>query len=275
MRNQELKPTAEAACLPASRFRVEANWASDRGNVRSVNEDSACVVVPDNEAERERKGVLLVVADGMGGHQGGELASRMIVERVQAEYYRISADPGSALAGAVRAANREVLVYTRQNPQFAGMGATCVAAAVARGLAWLAHVGDSRLYLVRGGGAYRMTQDHSAAMELVRLGVLTLDQADHHENRNLILRAVGTRQDLEISTWKQPFPLQVGDRLVLCSDGMYESIPDREIAELSATNNATAACAALVQLALERDGTDNITVAVLRVLDMEGAQWGN
>jgi PPM family protein phosphatase len=105
--------------------------------------------------------------------------------------------------------------------------------------------------------------------------VLTLDQADHHENRNLILRAVGTRQDLEISTWKQPFPLQVGDRLVLCSDGMYESIPDREIAELSATNNATAACAALVQLALERDGTDNITVAVLRVLDMEGAQWGN
>ncbi len=266
MPEQELKPTSETACLAPSAYTLEAEWASDRGKVRPLNEDCACVVIPEDPVEHERKGVLLVVADGMGGHEGGELASRMTVERVRGSYYRGHADPGTALVDAVRAANREVLDHARRNPQLAGMGTTCVAAAVAGARAWVAYVGDSRLYLVRGGSAYRMTQDHSAAMQLVTNGLLTLDQADHHEDRNVILRAVGTSPQIEISSWQKPFTLQAGDRLVLCSDGMYETIPDQEIAALCAANSAATTCAALMKLALERDGTDNITVAVLRVL---------
>jgi protein phosphatase len=169
----------------------------------------------------------------------------------------------------MRAANLEVLEYARRNPQLAGMGTTCVAAAICGGKAWVAHVGDSRLYLVRGGRAYRMTQDHSAAMELVTKGLLTLGQADHHEDRNVILRAVGTRPQVEISSWPEPFSLMLQDRLVLCSDGMYETVPDEELAEICASRSAAEACAMLVSVALERDGADNITVAVLRVVDAD------
>jgi serine/threonine protein phosphatase PrpC len=146
------------------------------------------------------------------------------------------------------------------------MGTTCTAVALVNGSAWLAHVGDTRLYLIRDGSAYRMTQDHSATMDLVKRGLLTLSEADHHEERNVILRAVGTRDQLDAATWKDPFPVHPGDRLLICSDGFYEMVPDEEIGRIcSAAPDSVQACEALLNTALERDGSDNITVAVLRV----------
>jgi protein phosphatase len=214
----------------------------------------------------ERKGILMVVADGMGGHEGGELASRMTVDRVCRAYYEEDSDPQTALTGALHQANLEVLQHARANPQLAGMGTTCTAMAVVQGGAWLAHVGDTRLYLVRDGGAYRMTQDHSATMDLVKQGLLTLSEADHHEERNVILRAVGTREHVEATTWKDPFPVQPGDRLVICSDGFYETVADEEIGRICSSSGRSAQiCEALLNLALERDGSDNLTVAVLCV----------
>jgi len=135
---------------------------------------------------------------------------------------------------------------------------------VINGGAWLAHVGDTRLYLVRDGSAYRMTQDHSATMDLVKRGLLTLAEADHHEERNVILRAVGTRDRVEALTWKEPFPVRAGDRLLVCSDGFYENVPDEEIGRICSQETASVqACEALMNIAMERDGSDNITVAVL------------
>jgi len=108
-------------------------------------------------------------------------------------------------------------------------------------------------------------------MELVKRGLLTLDEADRHEERNVILRAVGTRERVEVSTWEDPFPLHAGDCLVVCSDGMYATVPDREIADICGRcRPAAEACAELLQVALDRDGSDNITVAVLRVLALGG-----
>ena len=261
-----LRPTAEASTLAPVRLAFEASFRSDRGKVRPINEDSACVTVPDDPGVLGRKGVLMVVADGMGGHEGGEKASGMTVERVRAEYYASAAGPERALEGAMQAANREVLRYARENPGLAGMGTTCTAVAAADGAAWLGHVGDSRLYLVRGGAAYRMTQDHSATMEMVKQGLITLAEADRHEGRNVILKAVGTRESLEVSGWKDPFPLHAGDLLVLCTDGLYESIPDEDFARLcGGCAVSDEVCEALLGAALERDGSDNITVAALRV----------
>ncbi|MBZ5723540.1 MAG: protein phosphatase 2C domain-containing protein [Acidobacteriia bacterium] len=266
MPQQRSKATAGCHWLPFDRFAVDAGCRSDRGRIRPLNEDSVCVVVPEDPEMLSAKGVLMVVADGMGGHEGGELASSMAVERVRADYYRGASNPGRALAAAFERANQDVFDHARRHPKLAGMGTTCTAAAVVNGFAWLAHVGDSRLYLVRGGSAYRMTQDHSATMELVNRGLLTLAEADRHEERNVILRALGTHERLEVATWKDPFPLHTGDRLVLCSDGLYETIPDDELGDICTRQGTSAqACDALLRTALDRDGTDNITVAVLYV----------
>ncbi len=271
MPQQRVKTTAEIQCPQIGRFAVEASCRSDRGRIRPFNEDSVCVVTPENPEVLSAKGALVMVADGMGGHKGGGLASSMAVERVRTDYYLGDSNPGRALATAFESANREVFDYARRHPEMAGMGTTCTAAAVVNGFAWMAHVGDSRMYLVREGRAYRMTQDHSAIMELVNRGLLTLAEANRHEERNVILRALGTRERLEVATWRDPFPLRAGDRLMLCSDGLYETIPDDELGEICARQETSAqACDALLRTALERDGTDNITVAVLRVAPANG-----
>lgn len=252
---------------PTESLRVEGACLSDRGKVRPLNEDSVSVVIPENPDLLRRMGVLGVVADGMGGHEGGELASRMTVDRVSQSYYDAAAPPNESLTGALRAANFEVLAHAREHPQLTGMGTTCTAVAVVDGAACLAHVGDSRLYLARSGDIWRMTQDHSAAMQLVAQGLLTLAEADHHEQRNVIVRAIGTRERVEIDGWKQPFPLIANDVLVLCTDGMYETVGDAEIAAACASSpDPQAVCRMLLTLALDRDGRDNISVAVLRVV---------
>jgi serine/threonine protein phosphatase PrpC len=266
MSERKARATAESHRLPFTSFAVDASCVTDRGHVRPLNEDSGCVLLPLDPTVLHAKGVLMVVADGMGGHEGGELASRIAVDRVRATYYAEWAPPERALTAAFDAANEAVFDYARRHPQLAGMGTTCTAVAVIDGLAWLAHVGDSRLYLIRGGRAYRMTQDHSTTMELVNRGLLTLAEAGTHEERNVILRALGTHERLEAATWKHPFPLHAGDRLVLCSDGLYQSIPDDELGRICARHASSSdACRALLDTALERDGTDNITVAVLSV----------
>jgi PPM family protein phosphatase len=271
MPQQRLKTTAEFHRLPFDRFAVEASCRSDRGRIRPLNEDSVCVVVPENPDFLSAKGVLMVVADGMGGHEGGELASSMAVERVRTDYYSGASSPGHALAAAFHGANRDVFDYARRHPDLAGMGTTCTAVAVVNGFAWMAHVGDSRIYLVREGSAYRMTQDHSVTMELVNRGLLTLAEASRHEERNVILRALGTRERLDVATWNDPFPIHARDRLVLCSDGLYETILDDELGDICTRHGTSAqACEALLRTALDRDGTDNITVAVLCVAPANG-----
>jgi protein phosphatase len=263
---RKARVTGETRCLAYARLAMDASYLSDRGHERPLNEDSAEVVTPQDAEVMDRKGILMVVADGMGGHEGGELASRMTVDCICRAYYEAHDEPPTALTEALNKANREVLDYARQHPHLAGMGTTCTAVVVVNGSAWLAHVGDTRLYLVRGGNAYRMTQDHSATMDLVKQGLLTLSEADHHEERNVILRAVGTRDQVEATTWKDPFPLQPGDRLLICSDGFYETVPDEEIGQIcSVPSGSRQICEALLKVALERDGSDNITVAVLAV----------
>jgi protein phosphatase len=227
-------------------------------------------VQPSDEATRERRGVLAVVADGMGGHAAGEIASGLAVETVRTRYYEAPGTPTEALRSALADANRVIYEHARANENESGMGTTCVALVVCGSLAAVASVGDSRLYLVRAGGIYRMTVDDSTVGDLVRRGVLTNAEARHHADRNVLSRALGTHGDVPINTWEEPFPVRQDDTFVLCSDGLTDLVADEEILEGTTHPNGEI-CQHLIDLAKRRGGNDNITVAVLR-LEPQGAR---
>ncbi len=250
---------------------AQASVVTDAGARRKSNEDCGRVVSPQEPEELARKGVLVIVADGMGGHEGGEVASELAVRMVAEGYASAETDPQAALVQAFQAANSEIYHLARRHRQLAGMGTTCTAVAVVNGMAYSAHVGDSRAYLVRADRIYRMTEDHSVTMALVREGLLTLKEARDHDQRNVILRAMGTHPELEVATWDAPFALRPGDRLVLCSDGLHDSLTDPEIGAIAGSREPYEACSQMLKLALERVCKDNVTVAVLRTYAPEGA----
>jgi serine/threonine protein phosphatase PrpC len=238
---------------------------TDAGPVRLANQDSVAVVLPEDLRQLAERGVLTVVADGMGGHEGGEVASGIAAARVAEAYYAAPGSPQDALLKAFEVANREIYEMARTHPRLIGMGTTCTAVAVVNGLAYSAHVGDSRLYLIREGHIYQMTEDHSATMEMVRHGMLTLAEARSHDERNVILKAMGTRPELDTAHWSAPFPARENDRLLLCSDGLYERIEDHELADITSSRTPIDGCRELIRLAVERQSTDNVSAVVLEV----------
>ncbi len=173
------RPTAPGI-IPLSVF---GSSLTDVGAVRTSNEDSIRVVLPQELPRLRSKGVLAVIADGMGGHEGGEVASSMATTRVGDCYYQEPGDPQQSLLRAFETANHEIYQHARKHSKLTGMGTTCTAVAVVNGMAYSAHVGDSRVYLVRDDQIYCMTEDHSAPMELVKQGMLTLAEARTHEEQ--------------------------------------------------------------------------------------------
>jgi protein phosphatase len=246
-------------------FIVSASSMSDAGCVRESNEDYCTVVHPADPDVFEHKGVLIVVADGVGGSQAGEVASRAAVECITRSYYESSEDPHKALARAFEEANQEIYRLSQLRSDFIGMGTTGTALALRGQVAYSAHVGDSRLYLVRSRSIYQMTEDHSIVKELVKQGTLTPEEARHHPDRNLIFRALGNHATVKVASWEQALPVRVGDCFVLCSDGLYDTVTDDEICEAAQQTHTAAACEVLVSTARLRGGRDNITVAIARV----------
>jgi protein phosphatase len=220
----------------------------------------------------ERKGLLLIVADGMGGHSAGEVASNLAVNWISRAYYDDPREPQAALTGAVEEANRTIFETAQGDENLRGMGTTCTALVLQNGSAIAAHVGDSRLYLVRDQAIYLMTEDHSAVMEMVKRGFISLEAARHHPDKNIILRALGSQPEVEVSTWEQPFPVREGDAFLVCSDGLYDLVEDDEIRQTVLSSSPHSACEKLIALAKNRGGHDNITVGIvsLRPIGNEG-----
>jgi protein phosphatase len=235
---------------------------SDVGCHRQVNEDCFRYTEPQGTD----KGALAIVADGMGGHAAGDIASRMAVEIIDQLYYAQAGAAPSALERAFREANRMIYKASQSDLRLNGMGTTCTALALRKGLAVCAHIGDSRLYLVRGGAIYLMSEDHSAVMEMVRRGTLSRETARGHADRNIILRALGTRPEAEVAIWREPFPVRDGDCFVLCSDGLSDPVSDEEIKHAVLSAEPASACDQLIELAKERGGHDNITVGALKLV---------
>ena len=264
MMEKSVKPTATRRA--AVTFETAASVQTDKGCVREINEDSGRLVRPSHPALLAEKGMLLVVADGMGGHSAGEVASQMAVEVVSRLYYETPGEPGAALRHAVEEANRRIHAAAAADESKHGMGTTCTALALRGDMAFAAHVGDSRLYMLRGGRLYQLSEDHSAVNEMVKLGLITKEQARTHEEKNVILRALGTSPEVEVSVL-EPFPVHEGDQYLLCSDGLHDLVLDDEIASvLAGAEDIHAAGERLIALAKARGGHDNITVGIIAIV---------
>lgn len=248
-------------------FEIDAAALTDVGLCRTTNEDA--VKVMRVTFDDSRSGIVAIVADGMGGHSAGDVASRIAVSVVEEELQRTGRFSPDALRRALVTANRAIFDVAARDTRFRGMGTTCTVIAVCEAEAHCAYVGDSRVYLCRGGQAYTMTRDHSSVGQMVADGLLTPEQARLHADRNVLLRALGTARDVDVTTWEDAFPLRAADRLVVCTDGVYGTMTDGELAAAATEGSARDACGGLVALARARGGHDNITTAVITV---EGAR---
>jgi PPM family protein phosphatase len=246
---------------------IEVSSQSDIGCVRQNNEDSFGYWEPDDDEQFLRKGRLAVVADGMGGYEGGQEASRLAVETMVAVYRDFGGDnPQEALAEALQAAHDHIRQFSFLHPEFRGMGTTCTAAAIVQDTLHYVHVGDTRLYLIRNGQITKVTRDHSYVGRLVEAGMISPEEAEKHPQRNILTSALGTHPDLIVDSPRHPEPLHPEDVLLICTDGLWGLVRDAEILDSVEDRTAEQAGRALVALARERGGPDNITVEILRLL---------
>ena len=231
---------------------IEVSSASDIGRVRTSNEDSYGVFSP----------AVYVVADGLGGHAAGEVASRMVVAAVHDMANEGGVLDTASLQSAILRANAQVLTAAVNNSSYEGMGSTATVLHIdeGAGMAYYAHVGDSRLYLLRHGVFRQVSRDHSYVEELVARGELSEAEAQHHPRKNLLLRAVGVEEYLHVDG--DSFPLESGDRLLLATDGLTNMVDDRELAALLG-GDFTGVAERMVECALVGGGSDNITAIAL------------
>jgi protein phosphatase len=244
---------------------------TDVGVVRDHNEDFIGHYLPANPEESRNRGWLFIVADGVGGHDRGEVASQTAVESVIAGFMDMPrGEPLTAcLPRIVQKANVKVYEAGRAaSPGGVSMATTIVACALRYDRAVIAHVGDSRCYLIRHGIAQQLTRDHTVVADQVRLGILTAEEAMESEKRHLLSRSLGN--DLFVNVEIDDHQVHTDDALLLCSDGLYGSVRPTDLANIVAFNPDPATAAAkLVELAKERDGGDNISVQLIRVRDVE------
>ncbi len=231
--------------------------------MRTRNEDSV-LTEPVNSAEATAHGWLGIVADGLGGHRRGDLASQLTVQTTRDTFYARSHAryTPERLRAAVERANEVVLHTGEKSEATTDMASTITAAVIQGPKLTIAQVGDSRCYLIRNSRLRQITHDHSLVDELVRSGELTPEEAQHHPNRNVITRALGTRPTVEVDLFEED--LHDEDVVVLCSDGLYRVVDESEIARALVSEPQQAA-ETLVALANQRGAPDNVTVVIIRV----------
>ncbi|MBX3443094.1 MAG: serine/threonine-protein phosphatase [Planctomyces sp.] len=241
---------------------------SDIGLRRQNNEDSSATHICHDEGEFDHRGHLFVVADGMGGHAVGELASQMAVEAVPHTWFKVPGhDPREALRVSITAANKLINERGSQNRDFLRMGTTCTALALTPRGAVIGHVGDSRCYRIRRDRIDQLTFDHSLQWEMQRQNRRLANEAAMLEHRNIITRSLGPEPSVDVDM-EGPFLVLPGDIFVLCSDGLSGEVKDEEIGALAGELSPAQACRMLVHLANLRGGADNCTVTVVRVGDL-------
>jgi len=247
---------------------VKVAGLTDQGRARSNNEDAIWV---------DQKLGLLIVADGMGGHQGGEVASGMAIQTIPSNFGQLAkagtageivdqrfSEATNRLGFCMKMANQLIFEAAKRYPKDHGMGTTCTAALIRDGQLSLAHVGDSRCYLIRNGQLEQLTQDHSLVMEQVRHGLLSKDDERVQSGQNILTRSLGTEAEVKIDL--EEHPLFAGDILVLCSDGLDKEMKNDEILQVvKETPDPAELTRRLVDLANAAGGRDNITVGVARI----------
>lgn len=254
-------------------MKMDCYGLTDVGRKREKNEDSLLVNADLG---------LFMVADGMGGHLGGEYASRIAVKTVEETLVQLVQDPEATLATdsifdrtdsgellkyALRVASQRIYEEACRNTNLRGMGTTAVALFIRDGKGYIAHVGDSRAYLVKNGEIRQLTADHSLVAEQLRAGFITEDELKHHKFKNIITRSVGFQNEVEIDLLIRD--LEAGDRFLLCSDGLTNLVEDPDLHKIVSKNQPKEACKKLIDLANKRGGDDNVTVVIANVLSPE------
>lgn len=212
--------------------------------------------------------LLALVADGMGGHAAGEVASGLAADILVDAYGGVApANPVHWLEQSFNQANAMILEAATLDPDCARMGTTLTALIISGGKLWFAHIGDSRLYHIRGRKIESLTQDHSLAMQHVYSGMISVAEAAKHPDRNVLTQAMGIDPEIEIDVSIEPITLHGEDAFLLCTDGLYDLVADDEIAEILAYKTPDRACRKLVELAKSRGAHDNVTLCIIKVRD--------
>lgn len=244
---------------------LQVHFLSDVGKKRGHNEDSCLLCAPESSVDAGEQGYLFSIADGMGGASAGEFASRLALKTLCDEYYQSAeGQTPERLQRALESANQSIFEAAEHSPEYYGMGTTVSAVVIKGSCAYIAQVGDSRVYVSRENHrVQQLTDDHSLVAEQVRGGYLTQEEANNHALRHLITRAVGIREQL--STDLFAFRLKEGDTLLICSDGLTNVVSDDDVEDAMRLSNLQGAARVLVGRALEGGGPDNISVALIRV----------
>jgi serine/threonine protein phosphatase PrpC len=270
--------TVLAGRVEGELVQIASSGLTDVGRVRTNNEDSFRIVEPLS---------LFILSDGMGGEAHGEIASAMAVETISEYLAEPKQDSGETLHGeatdnfslntkrlksAVHLANLKIYQSAQKNPEQRGMGATLTVVWLEDAKLSIAHVGDSRAYLLRSGNLQQLTNDHSLVAEQVRRGLITPQQAEESEMQSVLLRALGAHPDVEVDV--DEVAVVPNDVLLLCSDGLTRMVTEPEIAgTLQAETNPASAAQKLIELANGNGGLDNVTVIVARFQDESPKGW--
>ena len=237
---------------------------SDTGRTRKENQDHFGYYIPKKN-RIDKKGMLMTVADGMGGHTGGKTASDIAVKVLMSEYYKGPGGIIDSLENAVIQANHDVFTEGKKD-ELRGMGTTLTTVVLRSNEMYFAHVGDSRGYLIRDNEIQQFTEDHSYVQSLIKAGVITEDEAHTHPERNKITRAIGINEDVKVDLSKNPKILKDGDYLLLCSDGLHGVVPEDEILNTFMTfKDPDLICRKLIEMANDQGGPDNITTLIARI----------
>ncbi len=244
--------------------RLKTALKTDRGKIRQHNEDDAGIFT-----EKEDR-VLAVVCDGMGGHLAGDVASRMAVSALRAVWEQtkdipaLPAESEAWLKEQITAVNQKIFDHSRAHEECQGMGTTVVCALYTGKTLTVAHIGDSRCYLLHNESFTQLTEDHSLVNELVRTGGISKEDAEHHPRKNVLTKALGT--DPEVAVEAHSFEIEPGDKVLLCSDGLTNKVDDEKLKEmLQSASSLEEKAEQLVQMANDNGGEDNITVALLEL----------
>lgn len=247
------------------RLQVSFGNKSDVGKVRQKNEDYMEKFLCDF-------GDVFVVCDGMGGHIGGEVASRLAVYTIKefmTENPKAITETSTLIKEAMIAANDALHNKTKENPDLKGMGTTCVILVLKNGNAYIGNVGDSRMYMIRGGAIHQITKDQSFVQELVDQGIISYEEAENHPRRNEILQALGVNMKLEPQLNPGGMKIYKNDTFILCSDGLSGMVSDKDILNITGQSEPMDACEKLVSLANMNGGTDNITLQIAKIINGE------
>lgn len=246
---------------------IEHFGATEQGPVRTNNEDFILHYSPEESEARLAKGQLFVVADGVGGNLSGEVASREAAQTLVAFYQSSPKRWGKALQDAFQQANLHVFDLSQSCPEYRRMQTTLSAIALVDNQALVGHVGDTRIYRVRGKTIQQLTRDHSEVSELMRMQIITPEEARHHARRHIITRTVGGEPFLQPEF--HSLEVEIGDTFVLCTDGLWEPLEEQEIAETVGNYSPGEACRRLLDLAVARETSDNLSLQIAKVTAFE------